>query len=101
MGIYYQAAIVVGLPYEELDNAVGGERFNEILENDDPRRWSPYYDSDLDDCIFGIRAMRTDDYSYEEVTVPEIDAAVSKARMKWHEMFPDILPKVFLMPYGY
>lgn len=59
MGVEYSAKIVVGLPYDELEN-------KELLDDEVIRVFRPYYDADIDDCLVGLTYASTPDYGYEE-----------------------------------
>ena len=72
MGIDIGSALVVGLPYEDIcevyKSSVDSTEvpFYNWTEEKDISRFSPYYDADYQDCVFGFKVAGTH-YTYDEV----------------------------------
>lgn len=64
MGIDTSAALIVGLPSEELGDYT---YYSEVLEGLGLSTASPYFDSDFSDWIIGINVAYSGDYYYSEV----------------------------------
>lgn len=94
MGIYYQAAIVVGLPREDMRDH---DKF-EDFDNWELEQFAPYYDGS-DSSILGIAVENSDDYSAMELN-GSLDAKISAAEDSFKEK-TGMTPKVYLTPVGY
>lgn len=72
MGISTSAAIVVGLPYYEFDP--------QWLEDNEMTigRYSPYYDADNEDCIYGMAAYYADGASKIDASKEKINEVHAK-----------------------
>lgn len=99
MGVEYRAVIAVGVPYKELEPYVEG--LVDLLEEGTLRSISPYFDAPYEDSVVGFIALQSDDYSWQLTTETSIQENIRQARVKWDAMFPNILPSVVLMPYGW
>lgn len=72
MGIDIGSALVVGLPYEELYEVYLEQcsdedvNFYDWVYGKDMSSFSPYYDADRKDCLFGFKIAGVD-YTYDEV----------------------------------
>ena len=65
MGIYYQAVIFYGLPYEELEGSV--ENLEEMTDNGEVDTVSPYYDAPQDEGLVGFMVEASPDYGWTEI----------------------------------
>lgn len=99
MGIEYRAVIVVGVPYEDLLPHVEG--LDDLLDDGNLPAYSPYFDADRDNCVVGFVACQSDDYCWAMLTEAQISECITMARKKWDAMFPNIMPSILLMPYGW
>lgn len=99
MGVEYRAVIAVGAPYEDLKQYVEG--LDELLDDGTLSSISPYFDAPYEDSIVGFIALQSDDYSWQLTTETSIQENIRRARVKWDSMFPNIMPSVVLMPYGW
>lgn len=99
MGIEYRAVIVVGVPYEDLLPHVEG--LDDLIDEGTIDAYSPYFDADRDDWVVGFLACQSGDYTWKMLTEADIADGVSTARKKWDAIFPNIMPSIFLMPYGW
>lgn len=98
MGVDYSARILVGLPYDEL------EEYFESLE--DEYGWegelscvSPYYDASWGSSLFGVEVKWCNDYHYSEIDELTLLPTIKSA----HEMFEKITGKkgkLYLSTYG-
>lgn len=90
MGIDIGSALVVGLPYKDIyevyESSVDTTEvpFYNWLEEKDISRFSPYYDADYQDCVFGFKVAGTD-YTYDEVD-EDYDDTISMLRSKFHKI---------------
>lgn len=57
MGIDIQASIVVGLPFNEVEDAMGREALCALLEDGTLESVAPYYDADYYDCLVGFSVL--------------------------------------------
>lgn len=73
MGITYSAAIVVGLPIDEMEHGEGGYWDDEGILEHIPN----YYDSQ--EGIVGVYVASSGDYSFREIDT-DIDVALSNAK---------------------
>jgi hypothetical protein len=92
MGVEYKAKLLVGLPYEKLE---------EFLDGKDPEDFgldyaSPYYDSDPSEWIVGVEVASTEDFSWCEVDVHEH----KKAFEKFKEI-TGLVGELILSPHGH
>lgn len=99
MGVEYRAVIVVGVPYDDLSPHV--EELDDLIDNGDLGVYSPYYDADRDSSVVGFVACQSDDYGWETLTEKNIADGIAAARKKWDTHFPNIMPSILLMPYGW
>ncbi len=70
MGISYNAALIAGLPYTELAEGLSEEALEaveEAIAYDEVDYVSPYYDSDRENQLIGVRIEMAGDYSYTEI----------------------------------
>lgn len=85
MGIDVAAALVVGLPYEEIyevyehqieKGATEGcqtQDFQDWWEENLLSRFSPWYDAESSACLYGYSVACSDDYSASEVEQYDLD----------------------------
>lgn len=113
MGIYYSAEIVVGLPYDELEDHYNftlpvdkedadeedfDEGFYEWYEGLGLSRISPYYDAGNGDCLIGISVICSGNYSYREFQ-KGFQEKVEQAEHKFYDA-TGLQGKVYLTPHG-
>lgn len=78
MCVYYNAAIVVGADWRDIDeDAI--DNIDELVENGDLHDFPPFYDG-YREGLFGLYIVNSPDYSYCEVeyAAQDIDAAKQK-----------------------
>jgi len=85
MSVEYEAVVVLGLPYHELENP---KKVVDLVYEDELSRVDPYYDADAEDCVYGVILARSGDYSLEELDLRE--AQIARA----HERFTDLTGQV-------
>lgn len=74
MGMYYSAAIIVGLHRDDLKDH---EHFDEFVDGD-LYQAPPYYDG-CDQAIFGVIVEQSDDYAATEI-IGELDSKIQSAK---------------------
>ena len=91
MGIDIGSALVVGLPYEGIFEAYTTSGYSSAeypfynwLEDKDISRFSPYYDADYQDCVFGFKVAGTD-YTYDELEHDYTDS-IDRLRSKFYNL---------------
>lgn len=94
MGIEYSAAIIVGLPKDDLFEHESYEDF----QNGDLDQAPPFYDGG-EAAIMGIIVEQSGDYSAMELN-GSLDAKISAAEDSFKEK-TGMTPKVYLTPVGY
>lgn len=90
MSTEYRAAIVVGLPRDEIDN-------QDLIDDDDLEIFPPYYDGGADG-LAGLEYADTPDYRAREI---EIDVARLEELKKEFRELTGQEPKVYLTPIGH
>lgn len=106
MGVEYRGQLVVGYDIDELETIAANAGDEEILdycardkaEAFDMDKFSPYYDADYTDCIYGRSIARSDDYSATRVSIETLDAV----RVIAAEMLEEfgIKPDIYIMAEG-
>lgn len=106
MGIDYSAAVIVGLPFEDIEEKILdmiGENeeyqdmdFYDVVYELGLDRVSPYFDASNDACIYGFIIHSTHHYCYEEI---KLDESYQEQIQEFEELF-GLTPKVYLSPYG-
>lgn len=114
MGIYYSAEIVVGLPYDELEDhynqilTVDKEEVDEDDYNEGFYEWyeglglsriSPYYDASNDDCLIGVTVLETSSYRYEEIDESTLKNLIAEASVDFQQA-TGLQGKIYLTPHG-
>lgn len=94
MGVEYRAAIVVGLPYDELPK----DTRDELLDREELDAFSPYFDAPHEHCLCGFPIQETDDYQFAEMDF-SLDG-VDELRIKFKTL-TGLTPKTYLTPYGW
>jgi len=91
MGIDIGSALVVGLPYEDVYEAhtTSGDScaeysFDDWLDDKHISRFSPYYDANYQDCVFGFKVAGTD-YTYDELEDNYADT-IDRLRSKFYKL---------------
>lgn len=80
MGVDYNAAIVVGAAWEDVDGN-SQEDIQELVENGDLHDFPPYYDG-YREGLFGLYIVNSPDYSYCEMEYTAEDVEVAKQKFK-------------------
>lgn len=80
-----EAVVVLGLPYRELENP---RKVVDLVYGGELSRVYPYYDADIEDCVYGVILARSGDYPWEELDLRE--AQITRA----HERFTDLTGQV-------
>lgn len=108
MGISYQGVLCVGYTYKEIE-----ELYEKCLEDngdytyDDTQAlvedleldiYSPYYDADWEDCIYGEAVVRSNDYSCAEVSKESLSHIEQISERL--EKVTHLKPKIYIMAYG-
>jgi hypothetical protein len=99
MGIYYRAAIVVGLRHR--DFTMNADRLAELIDEGALEVCSPYYDGGGDEsAVVGFFCVTSPDYAPIEL---DLDDARSQASEQWAAFFKltGQEAKLWLSPYGY
>lgn len=100
MGIRYSAAIVVGLPYEELcsDDFLEKHDYDDWASEHDIEDVSPYYDADREDWVVGFICKRSPDFAWS--TFEWDQAMVDELKQRFNELTGKEA-RVFITPYGF
>lgn len=85
MSVEYDAVIVLGLPYHELENP---RKVVDLVYKDELSRVGPYFDADTEDCTYGVILAWSGDYSWKELELSAVEIA------KAHERFTDLTGQV-------
>lgn len=99
MGVEYKGAIVVGYTYDEalqIAEGLGLEAVGDLAFD----MYSPSYDGDEDESIFGQRIEKTWAYMYNEIDLEDLDNTAKVLSDEWEGNF-GVRPKVYLMAQGY
>ena len=94
MGIYYSAAVVVGLPYDDIEDT---DKVDQLVDDGDLDAQTPYYDG-WDSRIIGFTVHSSGDYQASEI---EWDQEAVEARKKEFRELVGQEPQVLLMPVGW
>jgi hypothetical protein len=94
MGVSYRAAIVVGLPTEEV------EFDQEAAEEMELETFSPYYDAGWEDCLVGIPVAQTGEYSWKTIHPNDLRTDVERAEIKFKKA-TGLTARVFVTTYGW
>lgn len=111
MGIEYRGVLCVGYTYEEVsdlyekcEDANGDYKYEniyEFCEGEGLESFSPYYDADKEDCIYGKGAVVGSCYSYKEISDPlELGSNIAYQIRDMQEEFT-IEPKAYIMAHGW
>lgn len=96
MSIEYSAAIVLGLPFNDLPQT-WQDRVRKGGEPEDLQVFPPYYDAPIEDCVVGYSALDTDSYSWKFVPASNPEANDNAARF---ERITGIEPRAILTVIG-
>ena len=80
MGVSYNAAIVVGAAWEDVDGN-SQEDIQELVESGDLHDFPPFYDG-YREGLFGLYIVNSPDYSYCEVEYAAQDIEAAKQKFK-------------------
>lgn len=104
MSVAYDAAIVVGRPYDEIedklkefDNPAEGSDWYDYVTDRGLERLSPYYDAPDKHCLVGYIVQETPEFWFEELVNDEM--AIEQAMDKFFAVF-GVRAKVYLTPTG-
>lgn len=102
MGVEYRGVVCVGYNHDQMENLMEEVEYQdglmEFYESHNLNSFSPYYDADYEDCIYGLVVAKTDDYQYVEVS--GLDAKIVEIQEKLLKQF-GIQPKAYLMAHGW
>lgn len=99
MSVEYRGAIIVGYTYDEaaqIAEELGLEEVGELAFD----MYSPSYDGDEGESIFGERIASSSSYSYTTIDTEDLDNTV-KVLTEQYEAHFGIRPSVYLMTQGY
>lgn len=105
MGIEYRGMLCVGYTYAqavelyENHESEDYEDFYEFCEGEGLDSFSPYYDADREDCIFGYEVAASRDYSVSEVII-SLDDKIEKLSDELDEKFFK-KPSAYIMAHGW
>jgi len=80
MGVDYNAAIVVGAAWEDI-NEDAIDNIDELVESGDLHDFPPFYDG-YREGLFGLYIVNSPDYGYCEMEYTAQDIEVAKQRFK-------------------
>lgn len=85
MGVEYRGVICVGYDYDEIteiiDDRYDGDIYD-FCEEVGISVFSPYFDAEYQDCIFGYKVFSSDDYCYEVIGDVSGTAAVQAGKLE-------------------
>lgn len=103
MGIDYRGQLCVGYTWAQLQELMEKAEFEgdyyDFIEQEGLDSFSPYFDGDKEDCIYGYSAVRSYDYSYVEVDVDKI-GGVARHLKDGLLIEYGIEPKAYIMAQG-
>lgn len=105
MGAEYSGRLAIGYTVDEFNTIVEKAGVDEGMSYYDKaeavglRKFSPYYDADYDDCIYGRSIAGGDTYSATTVDIEQLDN-VRKMAAEMVEEF-GIKPDIYIMAEGY
>lgn len=109
MGIDYKGALVVGYTEDELGDILldfqdfgrtDKELLYEFAEELEMSVFHPYYDSDLEVCIYGMSIAESETYSATEVSMAEIYENFILLKQNLVET-TGYIPSLYIMSSGY
>lgn len=102
MSVAYRGVVCVGYNHDQIENLMEEveyeEGVTEFYESNDLESFSPYYDADREDCIYGLVAFKSGDYWMVEVS--DVDNKIKELQDKLLKQF-GIQPKAYLMAHGW
>lgn len=109
MGVEYRGVLCVGYTYEQaqalyeecLDDG-GNFKYDDIYdfcEGVGLTSYSPYFDADVEDCIYGDEVEASNDYNYA-VVGENVDQRIKEVRERLKKEFL-ITPKAYIMAHGW
>ena len=102
MGIEYRGVVCVGYNHDQIENLMGEVEYEEgvceFYESNALESFSPYYDADREDCIYGLIAFKSGDYWMVEVS--DVDNKIKELQGKLLKQF-GIQPTAYLMAQGW
>ena len=104
MGVEYRGVLCVGYTFTELEELmdeypIDVDSIYEWCEQNDIQSYSPYYDADVDHCIYGHEVAGSDDYNYAEVQ-PGLDEKILSVQSKLMKQFGKA-SKAYIMANGW
>lgn len=98
MGVEYRAAIVVGLPKEELEDLL--DEYDDPSGDSGLEHFPPYYDADYSEGVWGISVVETPDYTEREIDTGEFGVKLRAAQHKFHALTGKA-GKLYVTPVGW
>lgn len=110
MGVEYRGVLVVGYDYDELQTVIDknlnrfeGVDIDELSTREQAEflgmgKYSPYYDADMDDCIYGWSIARSDDYSAARVRLKDLQGMEGTIQGMMDEF--GLMPDIYIMAEG-
>jgi hypothetical protein len=99
MGVEYRGQLCIGYNYDQMLQIVeefgsGGDYADLGFE-----MFSPYYDADKEDSIFGYSIARSGVYDYRSVDDSKLAEITIRKQMLYHKFL--ITPQTYIMAEGY
>lgn len=103
MSVEYRGVICIGYTLEEIEylpNYRSNDEHDvyEFCEDRGLDSFSPYYDADAEDCIYGRKVVASPDYGIKEVG--NLDELIAEAKDNLEKEF-GVVPKAYLMAHGW
>lgn len=103
MGVEYRGVICVGYTLEEIEsfpNYATDEEHGvyEFCENLGLEQFAPFYDDDVENCIYGREVVASPDYFH--TVVGNLDELIAEAKDNLSKEF-GVVPKAYLMAQGW
>lgn len=97
MGVEYRAAVVVGLPEEELE-----EYFKQFEDyyGSELEHFSPYYDAPYSAGVHGIAVIMTSNYQEKQIDAGEFGVKLRAAQHEFHRL-TGLAGQLYVTPIGY
>lgn len=101
MGITYRGALCVGYTYDQILE-IRGESTDDLqdwYEGQGFDSFSPYFDADVEDCIYGCLIEGSDDYSKKKIT-EDLDDRIDCRKQQMEREY-GIVPETYIMAHGW
>lgn len=96
MGIDMRAVLAVGVTYGELTDEQKAQ-IEEYGEVDGMNSFSPYFDADSEDHIYGLLVIQSNDYSARQI-LDDLDPKIREAKEALLTKF-GLVGRTYLVPY--